>query len=185
MPTQLCMFGALRILAKLKRTVFKNIPALLSAVCVGLTGLFALLQFPALIANILVIGDFTSYSVVGAISVLDYLVSILAPAAIVYLALTQLNAKTNLLLILGTFVVGAIVLPLIQVVYSSTLVHQPFAATDSYVAHLQGFKLILPAAFSVLLRFVTIGLWLIGIVTAVVGAFVKPKLPASSEENLD
>jgi len=168
----------------MNREVLKNIPALLSALFVGLTGFFALLQFPALIANTLVIFDFTSYSLVGAISVLDHLVSILGPAAIVYLALKRLNGRTNLLLILGTFVIGAIVLPLIQVIYSSTLIGQPFEATDSYVSHLQSFTPILPAAVSAVLRFVTLGLWLIGIVLAVVGAFVKPKLPASSEENL-
>ncbi|MEY4367678.1 MAG: hypothetical protein RLZ28_1093 [Actinomycetota bacterium] len=160
----------------MNREVFKNVPALLSAAFVALTGVFALLQFPALIANTLVIFDFTGYSLVGAISVLDHLISIMGPAIIVYLALTRLNGKTNLLLILGTFVVGAIVLPLIQVIYSSTLSNQPFAATDSYIAHLQSFTPILPGPVSAVLRFATVGLWLAAIVLSTVGAFVGSKL---------
>ena len=157
----------------MNREVFKNVPALLSAAFVALTGVFALLQFPALIANTLVIFDFTGYSLVGAISVLDHLISILGPAAVVYFALTKFSSKTNLLLILGTFVVGAIVLPLIQVVYSSTLSNQPFAATDSYIAHLQSFTPILPGAVSAVLRFVTVGLWLSAILLAVIAVFPK------------
>jgi hypothetical protein len=162
----------------MNRDVLKNIPALLSALFVGLTGFFALLQFPSLIANTLVIFDFTGYSLVGAISVIDHLISILGPTAILYLAFTKFNSKTNLLLILGTFVIGAIVLPLIQVIYSSTLSGQPFAATDSYVAHLQSFTPILPAAVSAVLRFATLGLWLSAILLAIFGALPKRTQPS-------